>query len=110
MKITAFILSIILTLIPTTEKTTVGKFTNSFEDIDGKIYYQFKSNDDLVWWALTEKEIGFIPSMEKDYILKYDNNGTTAEEKPCDCLPEWECECEVYDDIFLGIFESGDVK
>lgn len=48
--------------------------------------------------------------MEKDYILKYDNNGTTAENKSCECLPEWECECEVYDDIFLGIFESGDVK
>jgi hypothetical protein len=94
--------------IPT--EATQGKFSEGFEDVDGNIYYQFKSNDDCVWWALTEAEIGFKPSTEKEYILLYSTNGTTAEEKPCDCLPEWECECEVYDDIFLGIFESRDVK
>lgn len=88
---------------------SVGKFTKGFKDIDGNTYYQFKSNDDSTWWTLTETEIGFKPSAEKEYVLLYSNNGTTAEGKPCDCLPEWECECEVYDDIFFGIFESNDI-
>lgn len=83
-----------------------GKFTNSFEELDGQTYYQFKSNDNLVWWCLTEKEIGFKPSTEKEYVLLYCDNGTTADNKPCDDLPELECECEVYDDVFFAIFET----
>lgn len=71
-----------------------------------EIYYQFKSNDDSVWWALTVDDMGFIPNFNKEYTLIYYDNGTTAENKGCDCLPEFECECEVYDDIFLGIFEN----
>lgn len=89
--------------IPT--EATQGKFSEGFEDLDGR-YYQFKSNDNSVWWVLTESEIGFRPSTEKEYILLYCDNGTTAENKDCGCLPEWDCECEVYDDIFLGIFEA----
>lgn len=81
-----------------------GKFSAGFEDLDGKTYYQFKSNDDSVWWVLTEPEIGFKPLKEKEYILLYCNNETTAENKNCNCLPG--CECEVYDDVFLGIFEE----
>lgn len=76
-------------------KSVDGKFHNSF----GK-YYQFKSNDDTVWWALTTDDIGFVPAADAEYTLYYDNNGTTTENKNCDCKPE--CECEVYDDIFLG--------
>ena len=87
---------------PTEE--TQGKFSEGFKDFDGKTYYQFKSNDNSVWWTLTESEIGFKPSTEKEYILLYCNNGTTAENKTCGCLPE--CECEVYDDVFLGLFEE----
>lgn len=90
--------------IPT--ETTVGKFTGEFIDLDGKRYYQFKSHDDTVWWALTEDEIGFIPSLQKEYTLLYCDNGTTKENKPCDCIPEWECECEVYDDVFIEIYEE----
>ena len=82
-----------------------GKFSCGFEDLDGQTYYQFKSNDDSVWWAVTEKEIGFKPTTEKEYVLLYCDNGTTIKNKPCDCIPEWECECEVYDDILLGVFE-----
>lgn len=81
-----------------------GKFTNTFLDVDGKTYYQFKSRDDSVWWVLTKEEIGFIPSLEEEYVLLYCNNGTTSENKHCDCLTKWDCECEVYDDVFFGIF------
>ena len=90
--------------IPT--EVAVGKFTTDFLDSNGKQYYQFKSNDDAVWWALTEKEIGFKPVMEKEYALLYCNNGTTKQNKPCDCIPDWECECELYDDVFIEIYEE----
>ena len=90
--------------IPT--ETAIGKFTNCFTEFDGKQYYQFKSHDNTVWWALTEDDIGFKPSMEKEYALVYCDNGTTKENKPCDCIPEWECECEVYDDVLVEIFEE----
>lgn len=84
-----------------------GKFYTTFiaNDYIGReeTLYQFRSNDNAVWWALTEEEIGHVPDNETEYTLIYYDNGTTAENKPCDCIPEWECECEVYDDIFLGI-------
>lgn len=95
--------------IPT--QKAVGKFHSTGEWYKGEdysiaeTYYQFKSNDDKVWWALTETEIGFVPSAECEYVLLYCDNNTTAENKDCGCLLEWECECEVYDDIFLGLFE-----
>ena len=85
----------------------VGKFHNTTELTDSNgntdIYYQFKSNDNEVWWLLTETEMGFVPNENAEYALTYYNNGTTRESKPCDCPSEWNCECEVYDDIFLGI-------
>lgn len=84
-----------------------GKFYTSFlaNDYRGREenLYQFRSDDNSVWWELTEEQIGGIPDNETQYTLIYYNNGTTAENKPCDCLPEWECECEVYDDIFIGM-------
>ncbi len=83
-----------------------GKFYDSFEatDINGNTdtYYQFKSNDDSVWWMLTAEEIGCIPNGNMEYVLTYDNNGTTKENKSCSCT---DCECEVYDDIFVTIRE-----
>lgn len=66
-------------------------------------YYQFKSDDDTVWWVLTEAEIGRIPNAEDKYTLYYMDNGTTKETLVCDCLPEWDCECYLYDDIFFYI-------
>ena len=90
--------------IPT--ETAVGEFTNEFIEFDGNQYYQFKSYDDTVWWALSENELGFKPLANKEYVLLYCNNGTTKESKPCDCIPEWECECEVYDDVFIEIYEE----
>lgn len=96
----------------------------------GKVetFYQFRSDDGKVRWSLTEEEIGFIPDtlqelIERDifcagksisslseivwdeYILVYDNCGTTSENKLCDCLPEYECECEVYDDEFITLIK-----
>jgi hypothetical protein len=74
----------------------------SFEWLDGEDWYQFKSYDDTIWWALTTKEIGFVPEANKTYALLYYDNGTTD----CtECAEEFDCECEVYDDIFLTIKE-----
>lgn len=83
---------------------TVGTFGSGFQDIDNKTYYQFKSYDDTVWWVLTTKEIGFVPSENKTYTLVYYDNNTT---ECLECAEEFECECEVYDDIFLAIYEGG---
>lgn len=88
-----------------------GKFYNSYPmtDNNGKtnIYYQFKSNDSEVWWILTEDDIGYIPNKNIEYTLFYYNNETTKYNKPCNCLPEYECECELYDDIFIFIISEG---
>lgn len=82
---------------------TEGVFSKGiYNPCDGETYYQFKSEDDTVWCALTENEIGFIPDTQKTYILIYYDNGT----KDCfECEPQYECECEVYDDVTLGVFE-----
>ena len=92
-----------------TKCTVSGKFYNNAEltDTNGNedTYYQFKSNDNEVWWLLTEEEIGHIPNGNTEYALTYDNNGTTKANKPCDCTPELDCECEVYDDTFISIRE-----
>ena len=86
---------------------TVGKFYNNLDmkDINGNedTYYQFKSNDNETWWLLTEEEIGHIPNENTEYVLTYNNNGTTKENKPCDCDPELDCECELYDDVLLSV-------
>jgi hypothetical protein len=85
-----------------------GKFHNTIEVVcNGKneTMHQFRSYDNSVWWLLTEEDIGSIPN-NGNYALMYCDNGTTAENKTCGCPPEWKCECEVYDDIFLGIFEK----
>lgn len=91
------------------EISTVGKFDGSYEATDNNgitdTYYQFKANDGSVWWALTENQMGFIPDDNTEYTLTYDNNGTTKANKPCDCARKYECECEVYDDEFVGIRE-----
>lgn len=83
----------------------VGQFYDKFEAVDQNgnenTYYHFKANDDSVWWSLTAEEIGFIPIANKEYTLSYDNNGTTKANKTCDCVVE--CECDVYDDILLGV-------
>lgn len=88
-----------------------GKFHGDLELTNWKgieeICYQFKSYDDSVWWLLTAEELGFVPKENTTYTLVYYDNGTEEGNKPCDCLPEYECECHLYDDIFLGIFEEG---
>ena len=65
-----------------------------------EILYQFKSNDNKVWWLLNENEIGFKPDSTTQYELIFDNNGTTN----CDCASD--CECYVYDDTFIGIIKG----
>ena len=91
------------------EATAIGKFHGTIETCNENeipnLYYQFKSNDNKVWWLLTENEMGFVPNRNAEYVLVYDNNGTTETNKPCDCAPEYECECEVYDDEFISIKE-----
>ena len=88
-----------------------GKFygdmiCTDYKDIEDT-YYQFKSDDDTVWWILTAKEIGHVPNTDDKYTLYYANNGTVEESRVCDCLPEWDCECYLYDDIFLYIEKEG---
>lgn len=67
------------------------------------VYYQFRSDNDTVWWVLTIEEIGHIPNADDKYILYYTDNGTVKGDPVCDCLPEWDCECYLYDDIFFYI-------
>ncbi len=94
---------------PNTIIETTGKFHHTMELKDNNgiedTYYQFRSNDNTVWWLLTETDIGFVPDYNTEYTLTYDNSGTTKANKPCECGPEFDCECEVYDDVFLSIRE-----
>lgn len=89
------------------ECSVAGQFYGSTEVTDQngneKTLYQFRSHDNEVWWQLTAEEIGFVPKANTEYTLTYDNNGTTKANKPCNCAPEFECECEVYDDILIGV-------
>ena len=84
-------------------KTVEGKFYHDIDltDHNGFMdkYYQFRSDDNSVWWLLTAEEIGEIPDTETKYSLKYDNNFTTD----CDCPEEFNCDCYCYDDEFIGI-------
>ena len=84
-----------------------GKFYGSHKaiDINGNTdtYYSFRSNDGSVWWDLAEYQMGFVPNANTEYILTYNNKGTTKVNKPCDCDPKFECECDVYDDVFVAI-------
>ncbi len=82
------------------EKISVSIAVGTFEWLDGNDWYQFKSYDNTVWWALTTDDIGFVPDSNKTYTLLYHDNGTTD----CtECDEKYECECEVYDDVFLAI-------
>lgn len=87
-----------------------GKFYCDCEAVDSNgnkdIYYQFKSNDNEVYWLLSKTEIGFIPDNDTEYVLTYNDNGTTKDNKNCDCTVDWVCECYVYDDVFMGIKEK----
>lgn len=90
---------------PITEgnEISISMAIGSFEWLDGRNWYQFKSYDDTVWWALATEDIGFVPEANKTYMLLYYDNGTTD----CtECPKEFECECEVYDDIFLAVLEG----
>lgn len=72
---------------------------------DGKFetWYQFKSYDNSVWWALTEEEIGHIPEENSTYTLIYYDNGTNQENHTCP--EEYECDCYCYDDILVSVIK-----
>lgn len=83
-------------------KISASATVGSFEWLDGEDWYQFKSHDNTVWWALTTEDIGFTPEENKTYTLIYYDNDTTD----CtECNETLECECEIYDDIFLTIIK-----
>ena len=108
--VTAVVISMSFSSCSNTGKITVaGQFYGHHKatDTNGNTdtYYHFKSNDGSVWWDLTEYQMGFIPNGNTEYIFTYNNNGTTKANKPCDCDPEFECECEVYDDVFVSVRE-----
>ena len=83
-------------------KISASATKGSFEWLDGDDWYQFKSYDNTVWWALTTEDIGFVPEENKAYTLIYYDNGTT-DCTECDEIDD--CECEIYDDIFLAIIK-----
>lgn len=80
--------------------TVVGKFEHLGEWYKGEnfseaeTYYQFKSNDNNIWWALTLEDLSLTPDADAEYTLIYYDNDTPGV-----------CECEVYDDIFLAIYK-----
>ena len=76
--------------------TARGTFDGTINDINGNEYHLFKSYDNNVWWTLSAEEIGFVPKANKEYVVVYDDKGTT---KPC----EENCECFAYDDEFIEI-------
>lgn len=108
--------------------TIKGRFYTRFKDSDRygntQTFYEFRSNDDSIRWILSTEEIAGIdndnskcsfeelerveniPDYESEYTLIYYDNGTDKNNKPCDCPKEWQCECEVYDDIFLAVVKN----
>lgn len=88
-------------------KSAKGKFHGSFlaSNKDGvkDRYYQFKSDDDSVWWCLSAKELGFTPDTNSKYEIYFSENSTTKFNPPCDCPEEYDCECYLYDDLFFHI-------
>ena len=85
------------------DKLPLTVIEGSIEWLDGDDWYQFISYDNTVWWTLDTETIGFVPDADASYTLFYYDNGTTD----CtDCPEEYECECEIYDDIFLGLKEN----
>lgn len=86
-------------------KRAEGKIYEVVDCGNAEGYYEFRSNDDEILWALTEEVIGFTPDTEARYIIYFSDNGTT----PSSC-PYWDkCECYCYDDILFGITEQGGV-
>lgn len=90
---------------------TEGRFYGSVEaetlEEKSEVLYQFRSDDNETWWLLTEHEIGHVPNNKDKYILIFNNNGTTKANPPCTCKPDDDCECFVYDDVFLKIVRTG---
>lgn len=90
-------------------KKVVGEFMYTSVNLgcdglasDEKLY-QFYSDNNKVWWVLTESEIGCVPNMGDKYMLYYTDNATTEKTRFCNCMPEQNCECYLYDDIFFHI-------
>ena len=76
--------------------------TSGTEDI----YYQFRSHDDEVWWILTSDEIGHVPESNTEYNLTFYDCGTTEPYENCDCTADMDCECYLYDDVFIEISKA----
>lgn len=98
-------LLIALTSAQTNIRTTVGEFDGTWtgRDAFGQVeeFHQFKADDGQVWWALTKEEVGEEPCGK--YLLVFDDKGTTANNKPCNCPKEYDCECELYDDELIAV-------
>lgn len=75
-------------------EAAVGSFCHVF--LDGT--YQFESEDGETRWVLSVGELGFVPDMCRKYTVYFSQNRTKNEL----CSPECECECCLYDDIFLS--------
>lgn len=57
-----------------------GEFYHSAEatDQNGNVdmYYHFEADDGSALWALTERQMGFVPKTNVKYKLTYDDNGS----------------------------------
>lgn len=90
----------------------IGTLANEVELLNGDTAYQFKSYDNEVWWLIDSLDVK-RPDVELrvggEYILTYFDNGTTKDHYKCigkPCKEKDDCECWVYDDILLDIYES----
>lgn len=79
-----------------------GKFSMFLNELDGQVYYNFKpSNGSNDWWTLSESELGFKPSVYKEYTIFVSDNWTTTCPNPE--YHEEYCECAIYDDFFVCV-------
>ena len=107
-KMIPYLISLLITT--SSVQASPGAFSSTLDATDywgnEETLYHFHSTNDEVWWLLSPEDIGFTPNLKTKYVLVYDNMGTTKENYICnECLPEWTCECYLYDDEFIGLFE-----
>ena len=89
-----------------TIQSVEGTFAAHCYRSNGNAYYQFKSNDGKTWWSLIGSEINFVPKSGQQYILTFDNNGTTKDNFVCDFTVDHNCECFLYDDVLISVREK----
>lgn len=98
------IITAIMALAMAAVSTIHGASGSFYGDLNAKdmsgneeVLYQFRSDDNEVWWLLTENEVGRVPKEGDRYVLVYDDKGTTS------CRHGDDCECYLYDDELITV-------